>query len=128
MTSQFFSTFNFLSEIQTIAVSCYIFLIITTYIEMAYFVPILGFYIVQHFFRSILCEEISTKYGQIATSVYGSKWYCLTKEGKRSVFNIMMMSQKPKTISLGGFTCLTLERFAAVSVLKKMLSVWISSF
>lgn len=58
--------------------------------------------------------DILIKEDEIARGLYGSKWYYLTGADRKHLCLILMMAQKPCTLSAGGFGNVSLKRFTSV--------------
>lgn len=58
-------------------------------------------------------DSLYKKY-KIGDSLYNSKWYALDKCDKRTILQIILMTQKDKAMKVGGFGESNLERFVKV--------------
>lgn len=68
----------------------------------------------QYFMLCLLGANIMEKTSEIGKALYTSKWYELEDNEKKIILNIIQMSQKPCSLSAGGFGFVTLIRFNTV--------------
>lgn len=68
----------------------------------------------QYFLMSFISTKVQDSYSRIGDSLYNSKWYALDKCDKRTILQIILMTQKDKAMKVGGFGESNLERFVKV--------------
>lgn len=68
----------------------------------------------QYFVLCLSGTNILRKSEDIGKTLYMSKWYNLKDIEKQAILNIIQMSQKPCTLSAGGFGYVLLSRFNSV--------------
>lgn len=76
---------------------------------------IIPVYSLQMYFYSYFGELLVEKHSQVSTAIYCSQWYNLKNIPSRRKFSFMLMrSQRPVGLTVGGFGILKLELFTAV--------------
>lgn len=68
----------------------------------------------QYLIVSVISAFVKSGSENIGVSLYGSEWYWLDKHDKKTMLNILMLSQKPFAFTVGVFTEANLERFTDV--------------